>query len=444
MFLKPDEDEHTNPSKGELVKQSAQRLQDATAPQTGSGTEDNFMRIVWILAYIGLFLIFCFQTTTLGLKYLGFPTQVEIEIISRSSLDFPAVTVCNNNPVRKSLIGRMQTHRDLILLEDYVMKSVYKFAESSFDGINFEAGFCEQTDFLCDNGKYCVPEPWICNDVNNCKDNSDEELDRCDYLKAERRLNELIEANANSSRGICREGYVQCPEEMFCAIPCNSNPECYHYFGFDESAEVGCAVSFCGTNLTASSEPQKFNSPGFESFAYPNDLNCSWTITAPEGQIVQITFNQISIEGEVGDCEYDYIQLRDGSTSLSGVIRVDKKTRVCGQKLPKEVTHSSTSETMTVLFKTDETVNSKGFEVTYKAGMKDKRARRHVDISFKDLLSFDTLSIISTNTTNEDASAKRARRTISDDSSENLGKNGSEYSSDGYSSDYRGDENYDG
>ena len=405
------------------MKESARRLQDATAAQTGPSTEDCVMRIVWILAYIGLFLVFCYQTSELGRKYLHYPTKVEIEIVSRSNLDFPAVTVCNNNPIRKSLIGRIRDHEDLILLDDYAMKSVHMYAESYFGASDSGDEVCGGSHFRCANGEYCIPEQWVCDDVNNCKDNSDEELDNCTAIKLDRKMAESIADHP--LQGICHKGFIQCPDKVFCAVPCDNNHECSSKEAFDESLEAGCTLTVCGENLTASSTPETLTSPDFDS-NYPDDLNCTWTIKAPEGHSVHVTFKEVSIEGEMGNCKYDFVQFKDGATSESGVIKVDKKTRVCGKQVPKQTVISSTNETLTILFRSDENVALKGFQIEYKAVVKNDRSRRHADISFNDVVSFESLSILSKKAT---VSRERKRRDVND-FTESTSENGTDYTND--------------
>ena len=411
----------TKVPKNEQFKESVLRLQDATAPQTGLATENLIMRSMWVLAYIGLFLVFCFQTNQLRAKYFDYPTKIEIQIITKSNLPFPAVTVCNNNPVRKSLLGRIRDQEDLILLDDYVMKSVRKLSESSFSETDFGEKTCSGSDFLCSDGEHCIPSPWICNGIDNCKDSSDEMLENCAELKKERKL--ANEAAKNSSQGICQDGYIQCPGLNFCAVPCDNNHECSSWNAYDESVQAGCNVTSCETNLTASSTEQLFTSPGFDS-SYPKDLNCTWKITAPDDQIVQVTFKEVSIEGEMGDCSYDFLQLRNGPGPeiVSGVIKVDGKTRVCGIHVPKQSTYNSTGTIMTVNFRSDDSKSLKGFQIAYKAVTGSSRSRRQTDVTFDDVVSFERLSSISERSEKEvkEIVGRRKRSTDEDyDSSKN-------------------------
>ena len=419
-MLADDEELHSRCSE---VRSSIRRLQDAIAPQTGPSTDNIFFRILWVIVYVCLITVMCHQGYSLGRLYLDYPTAVEVEIVSRNSLNFPAVTVCNNNPVRKSLIGRIRDHEDLVFLDDYVMRSVLKFAEYSFQETDFQGEICKESEFTCENGKHCIPKPWVCNGIDNCDDGSDENLDDCEEIMREREIS--YEVALNSSQGICQDGYIQCPGEKFCATPCDNHHECSRTDAFDESVSAGCEVSLCAENLTASSSEQFLTSPGFES-SYTENMNCSWMIKAPKGQVVHITFKEVSIEGEMGGCSYDFLQLRDGSAVGSPVIKVDGKTRVCGPDIPKRKTYTSTNETLTIIFRTDDSQNMKGYRISFKAMVKNSRTRRQTDLSFTDLVLVEKFSSMSKKKDKHNVSHRSRRSDISD----------SDYSSEGGSLDY--------
>lgn len=53
-----------------------------------------------------------------------------------------------------------------------------------------------------------------------------------------------------------------------------------------------------------------FTSPNFPG-TYGNGTHCEWSIKAPGGRVVTVTFNQISID-DPGDCQNNYLKLYDG------------------------------------------------------------------------------------------------------------------------------------
>ena len=90
-------------SKG-IVERSLARLRDAAVPQVGS-----IRKIVcafWIVIYIGLFLFFSVSFISLVEKYCNYPTSMNLIVETRPNLPFPAVTVCNENPIGKSMLAR--------------------------------------------------------------------------------------------------------------------------------------------------------------------------------------------------------------------------------------------------------------------------------------------------------------------------------------------------
>lgn len=61
-------------------------------------------------------------------------------------------------------------------------------------------------------------------------------------------------------------------------------------------------------------------------------------------------------------CVHDYLELRDGSTSNAGLISL-----LCGNTRPS--TQHSTSSSMLLRFRTDNSVTHKGFKAKYSIGM---------------------------------------------------------------------------
>ena len=120
------------------MRKARKRLRNAIMPQVG-GTHKTF-RYIWIAIYLGLIATFSYSLYRLVDKYLKYPTNMEVKIVSASELEFPAVTICNENPVQKSLISRLKLHKDLKYLDDYMQHHVQQLAGS---------------DESCGEGKLC-------------------------------------------------------------------------------------------------------------------------------------------------------------------------------------------------------------------------------------------------------------------------------------------------
>ncbi|XP_041036946.1 adhesion G-protein coupled receptor G6 isoform X2 [Carcharodon carcharias] len=116
----------------------------------------------------------------------------------------------------------------------------------------------------------------------------------------------------------------------------------------DPTAVLGC--SECTETLTDPSG--QFTSPCFPR-EYVSNLNCLWTIQAPSGFIIQLTFHEFELE-EAQRCLYDVVSINTGAEFIE----------FCGVTA-KGLTLNSTGSKMIVTFKTDFSIQKKGFRATY-------------------------------------------------------------------------------
>ena len=65
----------------------------------------NIKRTVWGLLFVGIVTCMVVNLTVISRDFLSGDVVVNIDLHQHSYLDFPAVTVCNTNPVRRSAIG---------------------------------------------------------------------------------------------------------------------------------------------------------------------------------------------------------------------------------------------------------------------------------------------------------------------------------------------------
>ena len=75
-------------------------------------------------------------------------------------------------------------------------------------------------------------------------------------------------------------------------------------------------------------------------------------MSVAEGSKIQLTFETFDIEAHA--CIYDYVEVNDGGVTM----------KFCGTNVPYPIT--STANTMTVKFKSDYSVNKKGFSAVWK------------------------------------------------------------------------------
>uniref|UniRef100_A0A669E0J6 Cubilin n=1 Tax=Oreochromis niloticus TaxID=8128 RepID=A0A669E0J6_ORENI len=115
----------------------------------------------------------------------------------------------------------------------------------------------------------------------------------------------------------------------------------------------------CGgfIELNDNDPPGYITSPNYPQ-NYPQNIDCIWVITVPNGEAVQIDFeDQFYIE-PTSSCMYDYLELRDGSTSNNNII-----SRLCGNTRPS--TQHSTGSSMWLRFRTDASITHQGFKAKY-------------------------------------------------------------------------------
>ncbi|XDV41489.1 hypothetical protein PO909_010359 [Leuciscus waleckii] len=106
-------------------------------------------------------------------------------------------------------------------------------------------------------------------------------------------------------------------------------------------------------NVVLTDSQGSFTSPCYPS-DYPPSQACKWTIQAPTGFIVQITFLDFELE-EAQGCIYDRIVINTGTSDA----------KFCGLT-PNGLTLNSSGNVMEVSFNSDFSVQKKGFHISYK------------------------------------------------------------------------------
>lgn len=104
-------------------------------------------------------------------------------------------------------------------------------------------------------------------------------------------------------------------------------------------------------------------SPNFPN-VYPHNRNCTWTISAPLGNTINITFSHFDVEEHSvspdtsvapGTCVFDYVEIRQPNGTLK---------RFCGSNIPEEV--ASTQDKVFVQFSSDISVAHNGFRLEWR------------------------------------------------------------------------------
>ena len=58
----------------------------------------------WLLATLACCGLLIYYAYFLFDKFFSYPVNVKVEVVSQRKMDFPAVTFCNHNPLRQSMV----------------------------------------------------------------------------------------------------------------------------------------------------------------------------------------------------------------------------------------------------------------------------------------------------------------------------------------------------
>ncbi|XP_054456844.1 ST14 transmembrane serine protease matriptase a [Anoplopoma fimbria] len=116
----------------------------------------------------------------------------------------------------------------------------------------------------------------------------------------------------------------------------------------------GSKGTTCGGQLTG--EKGTFTSPNFPNY-YPPRISCEWTIKVPAGKAVKVTFRKFLLsepgQENTKDCRKDYVEVNG--------------KKLCGEELDGSLTETSNTNTMSVLFRSDNSYVDRGFNASYEA-----------------------------------------------------------------------------
>ncbi|XP_043283629.1 tolloid-like protein 1 [Venturia canescens] len=116
----------------------------------------------------------------------------------------------------------------------------------------------------------------------------------------------------------------------------------------------------CGGHLMATERVKHIYSHArYGSHKYDHRTDCDWTIEAPIGKNVHLTFLSFQVEYEE-DCGYDFVEVYSGLDS-SG----PSYGKLCGNSNTSDIV--SMNEALLVRFRTDDTVSDKGFSAAFVA-----------------------------------------------------------------------------
>ncbi|XP_051001052.1 deleted in malignant brain tumors 1 protein-like [Acomys russatus] len=165
---------------------------------------------------------------------------------------------------------------------------------------------------------------------------------------------------------------IQCSGKENHFGQCPSSAWLDHNCGHHEDAGVICSDAevtpsptegshSCGGVISSLSG--SFSSPWYPT-NYPTDTECVWEIRVAEKFNIELTIPSVKLEDIYG-CPYDFVEVFDGQpvASLS-------MGKVCGGA---ELTFLSSSNFMTVVFKSDTMITNTGFYALYNTVQQDER-----------------------------------------------------------------------
>ncbi|XP_059152837.1 tolloid-like protein 1 isoform X2 [Physella acuta] len=124
--------------------------------------------------------------------------------------------------------------------------------------------------------------------------------------------------------------------------------------GFEAEHDTVCG----GLLLATASALEIVSHARFGDHNYDNREDCQWKIQAEAGHQVQLKFTSFDLEDET-DCGYDVVTVYDGQLETDNLLGT-----FCGSAIPDSII--SSTEYLLIKFRSDDTINWKGFSATYK------------------------------------------------------------------------------
>lgn len=117
------------------------------------------------------------------------------------------------------------------------------------------------------------------------------------------------------------------------------------------------SIDPCYNFSVGNAKDHEFFSPNYPN-NYPSNVRCSRQIRAEPGYIIKLHFRDHFHLEDSTDCEYDYLEIREGPHGYSNL-----KGKYCGNTFPKEIT--SKGQFLWLEFRSDDSIEYKGFKAFY-------------------------------------------------------------------------------
>ncbi|KAH3862569.1 hypothetical protein DPMN_025538 [Dreissena polymorpha] len=171
---------------------------------------------------------------------------------------------------------------------------------------------------------------------------------------------EIFDGANNYANSLGRFCGVKIPSQVI-----STGNELYMVFYSDASVQRkgfhALHSTVCGGRLAVTEKQSPLYSHAkYGDQNYNNKLDCEWVLEVREGYRVSFYFTAFEIEDET-DCGYDNVEVFDGPHDTDTLIG-----RFCGGEVPPEI--FSTGQFLLVRFRSDDTINWKGFSAVYLEG----------------------------------------------------------------------------
>ncbi|KAM9307087.1 LOW QUALITY PROTEIN: bone morphogenetic protein 1-like [Pholidichthys leucotaenia] len=119
-----------------------------------------------------------------------------------------------------------------------------------------------------------------------------------------------------------------------------------------------CKEGYAGCDHVVNGVLGVISSPNWPD-TYPSKKACTWSLSTTPGHRIKLIFNEVDMEAHL-ECSYDHLEIYDGRD-----VRAPTLGHFCGTKKPSPVI--STDNQMFLRFFSDNSVQKRGFEASYRA-----------------------------------------------------------------------------
>ena len=120
----------------------------------------------------------------------------------------------------------------------------------------------------------------------------------------------------------------------------------------------------CKLSGIFSNESGILTSPSYPN-PYPNNAECEYIISQPNGTCVNLTVEAFDVEA-IGGCSTDFLEIRDGMDPDSPLLG-----KFCGNTIGSDIPTSiqSTQQNLRISFRSNYIANGQGFAFKYETGI---------------------------------------------------------------------------